>query len=90
MLRRHQCVLAGAAAGVQDAPAQLPVSGEGLVSIRRWMAGLELQNLGSGALVILSAGIIDVALGYYLLRVGRRTDPLILEADGKHPAIRTH
>ncbi len=56
-------------------------------SIRRWMAGLELQNLGSGALLILSAGIINVALGYYLLRVGRRTDSLILEADGKHVLV---
>ncbi len=53
-------------------------------SMRRWMAGLELENLGAGALLLFSAGAINVALGYYLLRVGGRTDSLILEADGKH------
>jgi cation diffusion facilitator family transporter len=30
------------------------------------------------------AGILNAGLGYYLIRVGRRTNSLILEADGKH------
>ena len=53
-------------------------------SIREWIAGLQLQHLGDGVLLILAAGILNAALGYYLLRVGRRTHSLILEADGKH------
>jgi cation diffusion facilitator family transporter len=53
-------------------------------SIREWMAGLQLQSLGTGVLLILSAGILNAGLGYYLLRVGRRSNSLILEADGKH------
>jgi cation diffusion facilitator family transporter len=53
-------------------------------SIRKWMAGLELEHLGTGALLILMAGIINAGLGYYLMRTGRRTNLLILEADGKH------
>jgi len=53
-------------------------------SIREWMAGLQLQSLGAGVLLILSAGILNAGLGYYLLRVGRRSNSLILEADGKH------
>ena len=53
-------------------------------SIRKWMTGLQLEHLGTGTAMILLAGICNAALGYYLLRVGRRTNSLILEADGKH------
>jgi len=53
-------------------------------SIRKWMAGLELENLGAGTLVLLLAGLLNAALGFYLLRIGRRTHSMILEADGKH------
>ena len=53
-------------------------------SIHEWMAGLQLQRLGSGFVLILVAGIINAALGYYLIRTGRRTNSLILEANGKH------
>jgi cation diffusion facilitator family transporter len=53
-------------------------------TIEKWIAGLPLENLGTGALLVLAAGIVNAGLGYYLLRVGRRTRSLILEADGKH------
>lgn len=53
-------------------------------SIREWIAGLQLQHLGSGVLLILMAGILNAGLGYYLIRTGRRTNSLILEANGKH------
>ncbi len=53
-------------------------------SIREWTEGLHLQRLQSGVLLILAAGILNAGLGYYLLRTGRRTNSLILEADGKH------
>jgi cation diffusion facilitator family transporter len=53
-------------------------------SIRKWMTGLQLEHLGAGTALILLAGMCNAALGYYLLRVGRRTNSLILEADGKH------
>jgi cation diffusion facilitator family transporter len=53
-------------------------------SIRKWIAGLQLDHLGAGALLVLLAGIINAGLGYYLTRTGRRTNSLILEADGKH------
>jgi len=53
-------------------------------SIRKWIAGLELEHLGTGALLVLLAGIFNAGLGYYLLRTGRRTNSLILEANGKH------
>jgi cation diffusion facilitator family transporter len=56
----------------------------GFESTRRWIAGLRLEHLGTGALLVLIAGIVNAGLGYYLLRTGRRTNSLILEANGKH------
>jgi cation diffusion facilitator family transporter len=53
-------------------------------AVKDWLAGLQLQNLGSGTLLVLAAGIVNAGLGYYLLRVGRKTKSLILEANGKH------
>ncbi len=53
-------------------------------SIREWIAGLQLEHLGSGVLLILIAGVLNAGLGYYLIHTGRRTNSLILEADGKH------
>ena len=53
-------------------------------SIREWLAGLQLERLGSGVALILMAGILNAGLGYYLIRTGRRTNYLILEANGKH------
>jgi cation diffusion facilitator family transporter len=53
-------------------------------SIREWVLGLELHRLGSGVVLILFAGILNAGLGYYLIRTGRRTHSLILEANGKH------
>src|SRR5579864_1847931 len=53
-------------------------------AIRKWIGGLQLEHLGTGALLVLVAGILNAGLGYYLLRIGRRTNSLILEADGKH------
>jgi cation diffusion facilitator family transporter len=53
-------------------------------SIRKWMAGLQLENLGAGTLVLFLAGILNAGLGCFLPRIGRRTNSMILEADGEH------
>jgi len=53
-------------------------------AIEKWIAGLALENLGAGALLVIGAGVVNAGLGYYLLRMGRRNRSLILEADGKH------
>jgi cation diffusion facilitator family transporter len=53
-------------------------------SMRKWLTGLELEHLGAGTVLVLFAGIVNAALGYYLLRVGRRHNSAILEAGGKH------
>ncbi len=53
-------------------------------AINRWISGLQLQHLGAGTLLVLFAGVLNLLLGVYLLRTGRKTNSLILEADGKH------
>jgi cation diffusion facilitator family transporter len=53
-------------------------------AVNKWMRGLELHQLGSGAMIIFVAAAVNAGLGWYLIRVGRRTQSLILEANGKH------
>ena len=55
-----------------------------VAAVQKWLAGLPLGHLGSGSLLLLGAGLLNAWLGWYLLRVGRRSHSLILEADGKH------
>ncbi|MBV8224175.1 MAG: cation diffusion facilitator family transporter [Verrucomicrobia bacterium] len=53
-------------------------------SIRKWMTGLQLENLGVGTGLTAAAMVINAGLGAYLLWMGRQKRSLILEADGKH------
>jgi cation diffusion facilitator family transporter len=53
-------------------------------AIHKWLAGLRLEHLGMGTLFVLAAALINAGLGWYLVRTGRRTHSLILEANGKH------
>lgn len=55
-----------------------------VTTIEKWRHGLVLEHLGYGALLIVAAGVLNAALGSYLVRIGRRNHSLILEADGKH------
>jgi cation diffusion facilitator family transporter len=66
--------------------AMIAVAALGIIwtAVDKWLHGLELQHLGSGSLVILAAALINTALGWYLVHTGRRTNSLILEANGKH------
>jgi len=53
-------------------------------SIRELIAGPELQRLGVGMSIIAVCTAINAALGLHLVRVGRRTTSMALEADGRH------
>lgn len=53
-------------------------------AVLKWIHGLELERLGLGLLFTVAASLVNAGLGYYLLRVGRRTQSIILEANGKH------
>lgn len=58
-----------------------------VTSVRDWLEGLHLENLGPGTLLIAGAVAINGALGVYLVRTGRRLRSIILEADGKHVLV---
>ncbi len=55
-----------------------------VTAVYKWMHGLELESLGTGTLITLGAGLVNGALGFYLIRTGRRTNSLILVANGQH------
>lgn len=71
-------------AGFEGAMIVLAAAAIVVAAIHKWMAGLQLVNLGSGTLLLLGAGCLNAGLGWYLLHTGRRVNSLILEADGKH------
>lgn len=53
-------------------------------SVAKWIAGLELQNLDRGLMIVLGAGLINAILGWYLIWQGRKHGSIILVANGKH------
>ena len=50
----------------------------------KWMHGLRIERLGTGTLLVLAASLVNALLGAYLVRVGKRNNSLILQANGKH------
>jgi cation diffusion facilitator family transporter len=55
-----------------------------VAAVEKWLAGLTLERLGLGTLLVAAAAALNAALGWYLIRTGRRTRSIILEANGKH------
>jgi cation diffusion facilitator family transporter len=53
-------------------------------AVYKWMHGLQIERIGTGALLVLAASIVNGLLGWYLVRTGRRTNSIILEANGRH------
>lgn len=53
-------------------------------AVRKWLAGLQLERLEEGTLIVGGAALLNGALGGYLVYQGRRHRSLILEANGKH------
>ena len=51
---------------------------------RGFLSGARPGRLGFGFAMILAASVANLALGLWLVRLGRRTKTLILEADGHH------
>lgn len=51
-------------AGFEGAMIVMAASAILYASIRKWIAGLQLEHLGAGALLILIAGLVNAALGY--------------------------
>ena len=53
-------------------------------AVDKWMSGLELRNLDIGTYYVAGAGLINAALGGYLVWQGKRHGSIILVANGKH------
>lgn len=53
-------------------------------AIAKWLAGLQLQNLDLGILLVAGAAAINAGLGGFLVWRGKRERSLILIANGKH------
>jgi cation diffusion facilitator family transporter len=48
------------------------------------LRGPEIRALDVGVAIVLGAGVVNLLLGWYLVRTGRRYDSLTLVADGRH------
>ncbi|HEY3251470.1 MAG TPA: cation diffusion facilitator family transporter, partial [Ignavibacteria bacterium] len=53
-------------------------------AVRDIIYGREISSLDIGAAIITGASITNLILGWYLVRVGRKTKSIVLVADGKH------
>ena len=54
------------------------------ISVKRLIYGIEIANIDQGTIFTITASIINLFLGLFLVRKGRKTDSLILIANGKH------
>lgn len=54
------------------------------VAVDKWLAGIPLTRIGVGTLALLGAALVNLALGWHLVRTGRKNNSLILEANGLH------
>ena len=53
-------------------------------SIRSLVTGIEVFNLGAGAGIVFASAVINLLLGIYLVRVGKREENMIIVGNGKH------
>ncbi len=53
-------------------------------AIQKLVSGIVLQNLDHGAYIIFGASVINLALGGFLVWQGKKSNSLILIANGKH------
>ena len=71
------------AAGAQGAMILLAAGGILYAAGRSLIEGPALRELGTGLVVTAGVAVLNGALGYYLVRVGRRTGSLVLVANGE-------
>jgi cation diffusion facilitator family transporter len=53
-------------------------------AVKDIVRGSDITQVDIGAIIIFIASVVNVALGLYLIRSGKKTNSLILVADGKH------
>jgi len=71
-------------AGFEGALISLAAVSITATAVHNWMSGIRLAHLGPGAGIVAAAATLNLALGWYLVRTGRRTKSIILEANGRH------
>ncbi len=71
-------------AGFEGALIVLAALGIFKTGLERLLHPQALARLDTGLLMLAGAGIVNLILGTGLIRVGRRTSSLVLEADGRH------
>lgn len=54
------------------------------IAVHDIIFGIELAKLDIGIIIITFAGFVNLFLGIYLIKVGKKTNSLTLVADGKH------
>lgn len=58
--------------------------GTAWIAIERLIHSQEIKSLGLGTSLSLSASVINLVLGLILIREGRKSNSIVLEANGKH------
>ena len=71
-------------AGFEGALIMLAAIGIFYAGIQHLVHPQELPNLQEGLIILSIATAVNLLLGIWLLRIGRRTDSITLVADGKH------
>lgn len=72
------------AAGVEGALIAIAALVIAFEAIRAWQRDAVIGDLDLGLLLVVGASILNAGVGGYLLRAGRRSGSLALEADGRH------
>lgn len=70
--------------GLEGGLILVAAGGIGWLAVQRLLGDAKLEPLGPGLIVSAVAACINGAVGWYLVRTGKRHGSLLLEADGKH------
>ena len=71
------------ASGVEGGLILLAAAGILFSAARNLIAGAALHALGTGLFIVAGLGLVNFALGRYLIHTGRRTDSVVLVANGE-------
>src|SRR3954452_6481711 len=71
-------------AGVEGALIVVAAGAIAVTAIGRLLDPQPIEDVGVGLAVSAAASLINLAVGFLLLRTGRRERSIVLEADGKH------
>jgi cation diffusion facilitator family transporter len=72
------------ASAVEGTLILLAAAGIGWMAVRDLMAGPDLRQLDQGLYLLGALTLVNLALGWYLIRTGRRTNSLVLVSNGQH------